>query len=276
MKKIIILALVGYAFLGCDRDTDFIITIKTSYGDMKAILYDDTPQHKENFLKLAKEGRYDSSIFHRVINKFMIQGGDLARTGEPANWTVPSEFVKKRFHKKGALAAARQPDQYNPDKASSGSQFYIVQGKTWTEKELTVDQGKLNEAVGTLFRMPGYDSIREACMDAYQAQDFDRYSSLLISLVPDIKKKLGQDVTKDMDPRRIEAYTTIGGYPFLDDEYTVYGQVFQGLEVIDKIAAVGTASDDNPLETIYMVVEVEELPKKKITKLYGINYEESN
>ena len=123
--------------------SDSVVTIKTDMGEMKAILYDETPKHKENFLKLAKEGFYDSLLFHRVINSFMIQGGDPESKGADLGqrlgsggpgYTVPAEFVDGLFHKKGALSAARQGDQVNPERASSGSQFYIVQGQVTPEK----------------------------------------------------------------------------------------------------------------------------------------------
>ena len=277
MKRIALLLVMVVLFAGCDRDTDFLITIKTPFGDMKAILFDDTPLHKENFIKLAKEGRFDSTTFHRIINEFMVQGGDINRKeGDPQaiDYKIDAEFVKKRFHRKGAIAAARQPDQVNPQKKSSGSQFYIVHGRTFSELEVKVDQMALNQHVGTLMRMPGYDSLREAMIAAYNQQQFDAYMDMMFSLIPDVEEKLGQNVMKDVSQERIDTYATLGGAPQLDDEYTVFGQVIEGLDVIDKLAVVETTGSptDRPLQDYYMVIEVEEVAKKKISKEYGVNY----
>ncbi|MDH5397584.1 MAG: peptidylprolyl isomerase [Cyclobacteriaceae bacterium] len=278
MKKIIILALFTLMFAGCDRDTDFLITISTPYGDMKAILYDETPLHKENFIKLAREGQYDSTIFHRIIKEFMVQGGDINQkpnNTQSIDYTVPAEFVPKYYHKKGAIAAARQGDQINPQKASSGCQFYVVQGKIWDETELTTDMNKLNAEVGRLIRMPGYDSIGEALISAYRNKEFKKYEQMMYSLVPDVEKKLGSDVKRPINKERIATYTTEGGSAWLDDQYTVFGQVVEGLEVIDKLAAVETGQQDRPLEDIMMTVTVEEVLKKKLTDKYGIVYPET-
>ena len=170
MKKIILSILVVGLAASCSTEKDYIVTIKTEYGDMKAILYDETPKHKENFIKLAEDGFYDSLLFHRVMKDFMIQGGDPnsknTKPGTPLGnggpgYNVAAEFNKDLFHMKGAVSAARQPDQVNPDKESSGSQFYIVQGKTWTKDELTTDQNKLNQAVQQCMQRGDKDSVRQ-------------------------------------------------------------------------------------------------------------------
>lgn len=181
------------------------VKISTSYGDMIAVLYNETPQHRDNFIKLIKEGWYNNSPFHRVIKNFMIQGGQNADGRLDPGYTVPAEFVPELFHKKGALAAARMPDNVNPKKASSGSQIYIVQGKV--------------------------DSPEEMNMFA---------------------SRLGKSFTAD----QIKAYTTIGGYPPLDGDYTVFGEVIEGLDVIDKIAAVKTAAGDVPVEKVTMTITI--------------------
>jgi peptidyl-prolyl cis-trans isomerase B (cyclophilin B) len=138
MKNLLYLLLFSTLF-SCATDKDYLVTIKTEYGDMHAILYDETPKHKDNFIKLAQEGFYDSTLFHRVMKEFMVQGGDPnskgiapgARLGNGGpGYNIPAEFNKKYYHEKGALAAARQPDQVNPERESSGSQFYIVQGQS--------------------------------------------------------------------------------------------------------------------------------------------------
>ncbi len=263
-------------------EKDFLFTIHTQYGDMKAVLYDATPQHKENFLKLTREGMYDSTIFHRVIKDFMIQGGDVltkkgADRNDPnlkaiAENTIPAEFVDTLFHKKGALAAARQGDQVNPEKASSGSQFYIVQGKKLSEEELTTDQAKLNDGIRQLLQMEAYDSLRQELIALYNANDFEAYTQKIIDCRPLIEKELNMNLDKEISPKKLEAYTTVGGVPHLDDTYTVFGEVVEGLPVIDSVANQPVGAADKPIENIYMTVTVEEVPKKKITELYGYTY----
>lgn len=181
------------------------VLIETEFGNMTAVLYNETPLHRDNFIKLANEGWYNGSIFHRVINNFMIQGGGKDDKMTDPGYTVPAEFVGKYFHKKGALAAARKPDQGNPEKASSGSQFYIVQGAVLSDKQL----------------------------DLYQIQ-----------------------TGKTFSPESREVYKTIGGTPHLDGDYSVFGEVIEGLEVIDKIAAVQTGPGNKPVKDVKMKVSV--------------------
>jgi|CXWJ01.1.fsa_nt_gi peptidyl-prolyl cis-trans isomerase B (cyclophilin B) len=193
-----------------------LVDITTDYGVMRIKLYNETPKHRDNFLKLVKEGFYDGLLFHRVINGFMIQGGDpQSKNAAPGvqlgnggpGYTVPAEFNQALYHKKGALAAARMGDQVNPNKESSGSQFYIVQGKAASEQELNMMQQRNN-------------------------------------------------ITYTTDQRQY--YSTVGGTPFLDMGYTVFGEVVSGLEVIDKIAAVKTQPGDRPVEDVKMTMKIVE------------------
>ncbi len=197
--------------------TQYYVNISTSFGDMTVKLYNETPKHRDNFLKLVKEGYYNDLLFHRVIKDFMVQGGDPASRNADArtqlgaggpNYTIPAEFNRTLIHKKGALSAARQGDQVNPAKASSGSQFYVVQGKITGKAEL--------------------DQISRSSGMAYTAE-------------------------------QIETYATVGGTAFLDNNYTVFGEVIKGLDVIDKIAAVKTAPGDRPIADIKMKMTVVEL-----------------
>jgi cyclophilin family peptidyl-prolyl cis-trans isomerase len=181
------------------------VLIKTSYGNITAILYNDTPQHRDNFIKLVKEGWYNGSPFHRVIKNFMIQGGGSKAGQDDPGYTVPAEFKANHIHTKGALAAARLPDQANPKKASSGSQFYIVQGQKYDEANLL-----------------------------------------------GIAKRTGVKYT----PEQLKAYAAKGGTPHLDGSYTVFGEVIDGFDVIDKIAAVKTAPGDKPIQPVTMTIEI--------------------
>lgn len=250
---------------------------------MVAILYDETPKHKENFIKLAKEHYFDSLLFHRVIQGFMIQGGDpdskKATPGQRLGmggpgYTIDAEFNPKFFHEKGALSAARLGDMQNPTKASSGSQFYIVHGTKLTEAELKIDQMKLNNAMQIFFQdhanKPTYDSI----VKLYQAGDMKGYQEFILQLKPRVEKVTGINTEKEVSPDKLKAYTTVGGAPHLDGEYTVFGKVIKGLEVIDSIAEQPKDQGDRPLEDIRMTVTVEEMSKKKIEKLYGYHYPE--
>lgn len=263
---------------------DAVITIKTSQGDMVAILYDETPKHKENFIKLAREHFFDSTLFHRVISGFMIQGGDpeskKAKPGQHLGnggpgYTVDAEFNPKFFHEKGALSAARLSDQANPTKASSGSQFYVVQGTVLSAADaenLKYDQMKLMTGLRKMFEDPANKPLLDSLNQLYYAGDVPAYTRKLNELAPRVEKATGTKVTREISEEKKKIYTTVGGAPHLDGDYTVFGKVIKGLEVIDKIAAVQRDGAERPLEDIRMTITVEEMPRKKITKEYGYIY----
>lgn len=273
--------LLSYSLTGSAQKKDHVVTIKTKYGDMVAILYDETPKHKANFIKLAKEHFYDSLIFHRIIEGFMIQGGDpeskKAKPGQRLGnggpgYNVDAEINPKFFHEKGALSAARLSDQVNPTKASSGSQFYIVQGKKMSANEVKIDPQKFNMAMQQFFQKPENKVYYDTIAQLYQARDAKAYEAYITRLKPIVENQLGTKVEKDVSPELLQAYTTLGGTPNLDGQYTVFGKVIKGLEVIDKIAALPKDPADRPTEDVRMMVTVEELPKSKIEKLYGYKY----
>src|SRR5688500_8281876 len=237
-NTLFILSICLFIITGCAQNKDYVVTIKTSYGDMIAILYDETPKHKENFIKLAKEHFYDSILFHRVIEGFMIQGGDpdskKAQVGQPLGrggpgYTIEAEFNPKFFHEKGALSAARLGDQQNPTKASSGSQFYIVDGTTMSEEEITTDQLLLNQALQKFFENPQNAPVYDSIVYLYQAGDMKAYQNFLIEIKPMVEQATGITTKKNVSPEVIKAYTTVGGAPNLDGEYTVFGKVIKGL-----------------------------------------------
>ena len=216
------------------RRKDTLVAVHTVYGDMMLRLYNETPVHKANFLKLVGEGFYDSTTFHRVIEGFMIQGGDpyskdsaqRSRVGQGGpGYTLPAELVPGLIHRRGALAAARQGDAVNPERRSSGSQFYIVQGKTFTEEEL--DQAAQR-----------------------------------------IRQVLGPDYAISDSARQI--YTTVGGSPWLDEQYTIFGEVVEGLAVIDQIAAQPVnRRNHRPQEDIIVQMELEPIRVRKLRRRYG-------
>jgi peptidyl-prolyl cis-trans isomerase B (cyclophilin B) len=283
-KCIISLSIVLYSLMtSCAQNKDYVVTIKTNQGDMVAILYDETPKHKENFIKLAKQHYFDSLLFHRIIPGFMIQGGDpdskkatpgqRLGTGGPG-YTVDAEFNPKFYHEKGALSAARLGDAQNPTKASSGSQFYIVQGTKVSEEEMRLDMEKFNTALMSMLQNPDNKSLQDSLSQLYYSGDMPAYQKKMIEIIPRVEKATGMKVTKDVPADKLKAYTTVGGAPHLDGGYTVFGKVIKGLEVIDKIAALPKDQADRPIEDIRMTVTVEELSKKKIEKLYGYKYPE--
>jgi cyclophilin family peptidyl-prolyl cis-trans isomerase len=199
MKKLILMSII-LAGLTCQaQQKETTVVIETSMGTIKAILYNDTPLHRDNFIKLVNEGWYNGSPFHRVIKNFMIQGGQNADGRMDPGYKVPAEFRDNHFHKKGALCAARQGDQVNPQKASSGSQFYIVQGEVFDERKLSFYE----ERLGKIF-----------------------------------------------SAKQRQAYMTVGGTPHLDGDYTVFGEVIEGLDIVDKIAGVKTGYMDVPVEPV--------------------------
>lgn len=265
---------------------DYLVTIKTDLGEMKAILYDQTPKHKENFIKLVKDGFYDSLLFHRVMQGFMIQGGDpdskYAGPGQRLGvggpgYTVPAEFISSLFHKKGALSAARQPTEVNPDRASSGSQFYIVQGQVLNDAELSQFAGPNYQAIGQAIQylrtaLPDHDLNREF-QEAYDQGGDEAFEQKVLASVDRLEEATGRKLqSPPMSDEAKEAYQTIGGTPFLDQDYTIFGQVIEGIEVIDAIAAVQTAPGDRPVEDIRMYISIEEMPKKEISEKYGYDF----
>lgn len=254
---------------------DFLVVIHTKFGDMKAILYDETPLHKANFIKLAQESQFDSTMFHRVIKEFMIQGGDIdTKNGTKPSETVPAEFVDKFYHEKGALSAARQGDNINPEKASSWCQFYVVHGKKFTERELTIDQRKLNAAISKLIQYDSQKELREQFMKLQATRDFEAMNQLAMDNIELAEKEMNTKLRMDISPERLKVYTTVGGAPHLDTQYTIFGKVVEGLDVIDKIAEQKTGRADKPLEDIHMTVELVKIKKKKVTELYGYVYPE--
>lgn len=236
---------------------DAKVMIKTTEGDIEILLYGDTPKHQENFLKLVKEGYYDGTLFHRVINEFMIQAGDPDSKNAPAGkqlgqggpgYQIDAEFVyPKHFHKRGALAAARTADQVNPERKSSGSQFYIVTGKAYTPAQLDQmeQQMKMGQMQGVFYKIAG--ERQAEIQKLQQAGDHEGLKKLQEEIIA-IAEKQTADV-KLTDAQR-EAYTTVGGTPHLDNQYTVFGEVIKGMDVIEKIEKAQTDSHDRPTSDI--------------------------
>jgi len=225
----------------CSANDPTKVVIITEFGEIELQLFEKTPQHRDNFIKLVKDGYYDGTLFHRVIKGFMIQGGDPnsksatagARLGVGGpDYTVPAEFVPEYIHKRGALAAARQGDHVNPLKASSGSQFYIVQGKTFTDEEIEHVELQIGQGIARQMYTQYLEEEEAAMRSAGQTVDpvaaHERAAEKASAYLLENPYRMS-----DEDRR---TYKTVGGAPHLDGEYTVFGQVVKGMEIIDRIA----------------------------------------
>lgn len=270
-----------------NSDKDFLVTISTEYGDMYAILYDETPKHKANFIKLAQDKFYDSLLFHRIIEGFMIQGGDPqsknaapgARLGSGGpGYTVEAEIKPNLYHKKGAFSAARQGDNVNPERRSSGSQFYIVQGNKYQPQQLVgMEQNaafqKKNQIFNEYLMRPENSTLLQQVQQHQSSGNRAAFDSLIQSIQPKIDEEFNKQGGFSFSDEMKSDYQTIGGAPHLDGQYTVFGQVIKGLEIIDIIAKQPKDGGDRPTKDIQMTVTVEELSKSKITKLTGYSFE---
>ncbi len=231
---------------------------------MKVVLYNETPLHRDNFMKLTKEGIFDSLLFHRVIKGFMVQGGDpkskhasgdqMLGDGD-LNYTIPAEFRPGIIHKKGVIAAARNGDEENPEQRSSATQFYLAQGKVYKLDDIPSVELKLSSrAIEALFLKLKADKI-DTLMLFQMARNQEGYDKLLAKLRHKATVQVEQNPPR-LTKQQIETYTTLGGIPHLDGAYTVFGEVFEGLAVIDSIAAQPTGVADRPLENLRMKIEV--------------------
>lgn len=242
-----------------------MVKIETTMGDIVVKLYDETPKHRDNFVKLAQEGTYEGTLFHRVIKNFMIQAGDpdsknadqgqMLGSGD-VGYTLPAEFVyPKYFHKKGSLSAARMGDQVNPDKESSGCQFYIVTGNVYSEDDIISMEAQKNNKdakMSAIFqKLAG--KHRTEIEKMQKANDRDGLMKLQEKLIKEAEKDVDKIPNIKFTPEQIEAYTTVGGTPHLDNEYTVFGEVVEGMDVVDKIQEVKTNGQDRPQEDVKII-----------------------
>lgn len=270
-NKILLICLAFIALTACNagskRQTNHhmenekrtLVKLETTMGNITVALYNETPKHRDNFIKLVKEGVYDSTFFHRVIKQFMIQAGDpdsknasdtaMLGSGD-VGYTIPAEFNPKFFHKKGVLAAARQGDDVNPEKASSGCQFYIVTGRKFTEPQLLGMENKINEQREEAL----FDSLaRQHMKEIYKMRKAGDNAGLLElqdTLEAQARELADKEEKFRFTPEQIKAYSTIGGAPHLDGSYTVFGEVTEGIEVVDNIEIAKTNRADRPIENI--------------------------
>lgn len=246
-----------------NMEKETVLKIETSMGDINVKLYNETPKHRDNFIKLAKDGTYNGTLFHRVIKDFMVQAGDPESKNAPkgkmlgsgdVGYTVPAEFVyPKYFHKKGALSAARQGDEVNPKKESSGCQFYIVTGKVFNDSTLlNMEQQKNQNKVTEAFNALAQKHMKEI-YKMRKANDQDGLYALQDTLFIQAEAEAAKQPDFHFTPEQIKAYTTVGGTPHLDGEYTVFGEVVEGMDIVDKIQQVKTDRSDRPEEDVKII-----------------------
>tara|TARA_B110000967_G_C18842343_1_gene540062 strand:- start:230 stop:1072 length:843 start_codon:yes stop_codon:yes gene_type:complete len=279
MKKIGIIIGLMMVLQGCKSDKDVLVNINTQFGTIKVLLYEETPLHKKNFIELVKEGKYDSTQWHRIMKGFMVQGGNVNEkegTQESLEDRIPAEIISGFMHTKGALAAARQPDRVNPKKMSSSSQFYIVHGKIFSQLSLTIDQFALNQGLSEVMKDPNYDTIAQQFINLQRGNQIEEMNQLALKYVDLVESVQGISLREDISLDRLEAYSTLGGAPHLDNEYTIFGRVVTGLDVVDQIASVSVGRANRPIEDLFMTMEIEVISKKEITKKYGYIYPEKS
>jgi cyclophilin family peptidyl-prolyl cis-trans isomerase len=275
-KKIsLMLCLMGLLILDSGlslaKGKDTLVVLKTDMGTIKLRLYEETPLHRRNFIKLVQQKFYDSLLFHRVIKDFMIQGGDpeskrAADNAQLGNggpgYTIPAEIKPGLYHKKGVLSAARLGDEINPMKESSGSQFYIVQGKPFPEDQLKQFEGRINmkmqqSLMTDIILRPENESLKNRFIQAQQTQNRDSLNAISLEFQPIFEREWAGKTPFAYSQEQIQTYSTLGGTPHLDNGYTVFGEVIEGLEVIDKIAAVEKNQSDRPVKNVRMYMSLE-------------------
>ncbi len=244
-----------------------IVRISTNLGDMTFRLYDDTPKHRDAFIQLAREGYYDQTLFYRVLPKFLIQGGSRSSRNAPPgkrigygdpDKTVDDEILPNHCHKKGALCAPRQPDEVNPFKQSDISQFFIIKGQVFTSGQLDTLEMAVNRPIrNKIMAEHMTPEVREKLKQLKEKKRVDEFREMAdrIKKAIDAEYNLNPNVLKFSDEQR-QAYTTTGGYPDLDGKYTIFGECIDGMEVIDKIAALKTDANDRPLMDVKITVTI--------------------
>lgn len=267
MKNIFIfICLLGLTGSISAQEKEVKAVIETNLGNMVVKLYNDTPQHRDNFVRLAKAGHYNGTLFYRVIKNFVIQGGSSdSRNAEPGQMigygkpiVIGSEIKPEHYHKKGALAAPRQPDRVNFFKESDISQFYIVQGKKYDPKELEILEKQVNIPIRKAIQKKYYTPAKKVLLDSLRKEK-------KVKEFREIANKIKEDIAFDwsantdkiyMTEEKRDAYINQGGILHLDKEYTVFGEVIEGLDVIDKIAAIPTDGNDRPKNDVKIRVRI--------------------
>lgn len=269
VKKISLLSLfVMWSIISCmSQSTNSIVLLETNMGNIKLMLYGDTPRHRQNFLQLVENKHFDGTLFYRVIDGFVIQGGSQdSRDAAPganigygdANRTIESEFKADHFHKYGALAAPRQPDKVNIFKESDVSQFYIVHGRKYSAAELKSMEDQVNKPLRKRIVKRYLTKKKRALLDSLKRnKKVEEFKEVAAKIKASINFDYNSSSEKlEFTPQQRESYISVGGVPHLDKNYTVFGEVIQGFEVINKIAKLPTDKNDRPFTDVKMKVRI--------------------
>jgi cyclophilin family peptidyl-prolyl cis-trans isomerase len=243
------------------------VQITTHYGSMTFVLYDDTPKHRDAFLDLVNDGYFNGTLFYRVIEEFLIQGGSKSSKNAPPgkrigygdpDKTVDDEILPHYFHKKGALCAPRQPDEINPFKQSDISQFFIIKGRVYTEGELDTMEIAVNRPVrNKIIKKYLTDEVRAELDVLKEMKEFESFRNLADKVKQQIETEYSLQVgLLEFSDEQRKAYTTVGGYPDLDGQYTIFGECISGFGVIDKIASLNTDENNRPFTDVKINVTV--------------------
>lgn len=288
MKKILvylgIILLAGSCFIFKNNETvEKKVLIRTNKGEIIVKLYNETPLHRDNFISLADSGFYDSLLFHRVIDDFMIQGGDPESKDAPQTkrlgnggpgYTIEAEIIDTLYHKTGALAAAREGNDSNPEKRSSGSQFYIVEGSKWARSDLNLMVKRRNSNIYNSFitrylKKSENKKLLQKVDSLKRNRKKEAFNKIYLRLKDSVRPLIKQDTSVELfslNQKQVNLYTTKGGSPHLDGEYTVFGEVIEGMNVVEKISSVKTGLRNRPKRDI-IILEAREISEKEWRKI---------
>lgn len=265
MKRLVFGLVLSLLLGACGQKKETVIRMETSLGNIRLKLYNETVLHRDNILKLIRGGYYNGMLFHRVIKDFMIQTGDpVSKAARPGmvlgendiGYTLKAEIIPEYFHKRGVLAAAREADDVNPERNSSGSHFYIVQGRIFTPDIIDEEIEKINNRRYTALFNRLQQAYAGEILKCQLANDYEKLKQLNGKL-SDTTRILFDRVKLKLTEEQRAAYTTIGGSPHLDGEYTVFGEVIEGMEVVDAIAEQETDENNRPLKDV-VILKIEE------------------
>ena len=267
MNKLILFFGLTFLAFFAQAQTNPIVEIDTNKGNMRFKLYNDTPKTRDAFLKLTRQGYYNGTLFYRVIENFLIQGGSKSSRNAPPgkrigygdpDYTVDDEILPAHFHKKGALCAPRQPDEKNPFKQSDISQFYIVKGKVFTNGALDTLEMAVNRPIRNKIIQQVFTPVIKARLKQLKAErKVKEFRQLAGQVKADIQSQMELNPhTRHFTQAQRKAYTTVGGYPTLDGQYTIFGECIAGMDVIDKIAAMKTDANNRPLKDVKITVKI--------------------
>ncbi len=269
IRKLLLIIIVPLMVMPSIVAQTFFVQVKTNFGNMKVMLYDDTPGHRDEFLRLVNEKHFDGTLFYRSVKNFVIQGGSSDSRNAPAGKhigygeeavNIDSEFSKQRFHKKGAVCAPRQPEKINHFKSSDISQFYIVKGRVYTGEELDNLERIHNNPIKKEIK-DTYFTPFKAELDKFKSENPEQYNKRVLEIRENMALQYQLSDKLEFSTSQRQIYTTLGGTPDLDNEYTVFGEVVEGMAVLDKIASIPVDANDRPVNDVTMSIVILQVAK---------------